>query len=64
MTDEKLRQQLRILKAIGQIDNLGEVSEMIGISKASFYNWLSGAYSLSSAKKRELTNLVNDLSID
>ena len=63
MTDKELRKQIRILKAIGQIDSIGEVAEMIDISVGSFYNWINGYYNLGQNKKRLLTDIVNDLSI-
>lgn len=64
MSDDNLRTKVKVLKAIGQIDSFFEVAEMIGVSKASFYNWINGYYNLGQEKKRELTNLVSDLTLD
>lgn len=63
MNDNELRKQVRILKAIGQIDNMSEIAEMLDINVHSFYNWLNGYYNFGNIKKTLLTNIVNDLSI-
>lgn len=63
MNDDDLRKEVRILKAIGQIDNYAEVAEMIEITKNSFYNWLNGYYNLSSDRKKLLNIIVDDLSL-
>lgn len=63
MNDDELRKEIRILKAIEQIDSFAELADMIGIKIHSFYNWLNGYYNLSSDKKRCLKNIVDDLSL-
>lgn len=62
-TDEELRQKVRVLKAIGQIDKISDVAEMLNISKGSFYNWINGSFSLSDKKKFILKNIICDLAI-
>ena len=64
MNDDNLRTDIKVLKAIGQIDNYAEVAEMIDIKVNSFYNWLNGYYNLSYAKKQKLKEIADILSID
>ncbi|MCM1265421.1 MAG: helix-turn-helix domain-containing protein [Candidatus Gastranaerophilales bacterium] len=64
MNDNDLRKQIRILKAVEQIDSYAEVAEMIDIHVNSFYNWLNCYYNLGSEKKRLLKDIIDCLSID
>ena len=59
--NDNLRQKVRILKAIGQIDSYLELAEIIGIKKKSLYNWLRSEYELGEQKLKALENIVNDL---
>ena len=56
-----LRKQVKLAKAMDDEWNFKNMSEVLQISPNSFYNWLSGAYELSSAKERELDSLLSDL---
>lgn len=63
MNDKELRKQVKILKAIGQIDRYAEMADYIDISVHSFYNWLNGYYNLSGAKKNILYDIICDLTL-
>ena len=58
---DNLRQQVKIAKAMNDDWSYKAMSEVIGISANSFYNWLNGAFLLSDTNERELWNLVSDL---
>lgn len=58
---DKLRQQVKIAKALNDEWSYKAMSEVIQISTHAFYNWLNGAYELSYNKERELTDLVSNL---
>lgn len=60
-TQDKLRQQVKLAKALNDEWSYKSMSEVIQISTHSFYNWLNGAYELSYSKERELTDLVSNL---
>lgn len=59
--NDKLRQSVKLLKAIGQIDSYIEIAEMIGIKNKSMYNWLRGEYQLGTEKLMILEAIVSDL---
>ena len=59
--NDELRQKVKFLKALGQIDTYIEVAEVLGIKKKSLYNWLRGDFNLSDEKERILEELVSDL---
>lgn len=59
--DTELRQKIKILKAIGQIDNYYEVAEILEMQPKSFYNWLRGEYKLGREKIKRVKDLVADL---
>ena len=58
---DKLRQQVKLAKALNPDFNYKAMAEIIGISAAAFYNWLSGAYELGYIKVRALEELLADL---
>ena len=58
---DDLRKQVKLAKAMDDEWNFKNMSEVIQISPNSFYNWLNGAYELSSIKERELESLLSDL---
>ena len=58
---DDLRKQVKLAKAMDDEWNFKNMSEVIQISPNSFYNWLYGAYELSSIKERELESLLSDL---
>ena len=60
-SQDKLRQQVRLAKALNDDWTFKAMSEVIGISPNAFYNWLLSSYNLSSAKQKELKSLVDDL---
>lgn len=59
--NDNLRQRVKILKAVGQIDSYKELAEILGIKNKSLYNWLRAEYELGEQKLRILENTVNDL---
>ena len=60
MKQEKLRKQVKILKAVQGI-SYGELSEYLEIKNQSFYNWLKGQYELSKEKEKRLNEIINDI---
>ena len=58
---DKLRQQVKIAKALNDEWNFKAMSEVIQISTYAFYNWLNGAYELSYNKEKVLESLIADL---
>jgi hypothetical protein len=63
MNDTSLRKQVKLLKATSAITNYYEVAELLEITEKSFYNWLSGYYSLGHKKKEMLKSIIDDLYI-
>ena len=61
MKDNELRKKVRLLKATKAIENYYELAEVLGMTEKSFYNWLSGYYSLGYEKKHLLNTIANDL---
>lgn len=41
---DKIRQQVKLAKALNDEWSYKAMSEVIGISTHAFYNWLNGAY--------------------
>lgn len=62
MNDNKLREDVKILKAKGLVKNYVQVAELLDMSKNSFYNWLKGYYNLGVSKKNALRKLIYNLS--
>ena len=58
---DKLRQQVKLAKALNDEWSFKAMSEVIQISTHAFYNWLNGAYELSYSKERQLIDLVSNL---
>lgn len=48
-------------KALNDDWSYKDMSEVIGINKNAFYNWLNGYYNLSNSKEEELRYLIADL---
>ena len=63
MNNDKLRVEVKLLKAKGIIDNYYEVAELMEVSNKSFYNWLCGCYNLGYTKQERLQSIINDLYI-
>lgn len=63
MNDELLRKKVRLLKATEAITNYYELAELLDMTEKSFYNWLSGYYSLGYQKKQILKEIIEDLFI-
>ncbi len=59
--NDKLRQKVKILKAMGQIDSYKEIAELLEMKNKSLYNWLRAEYELGEQKLGLLENIVNDL---
>lgn len=58
---DKLRKQVKLAKALNDDWSYKAMSEVLQISTHSFYNWLVGAYELSSKKESQLISLISDL---
>lgn len=56
-----LRQQVKLAKALNEDWSYKEMSEVINITVNAFYNWLNGYYNLSRSKEAELSYLIADL---
>lgn len=63
MRDDELRKKVRLLKATEAIDNYYELAEMLDMTEKSFYNWLSGYYTLGHSRRVLLEQIVSDLYI-
>lgn len=61
MEQDELRRLVRIAKAENPEWKYKEMAEAIEITEQSFYNFMSGAYKLSSSKRKELETLLYDL---
>ena len=55
--NEKLRQQVKILKALQNV-SYKEFAEYLEIKQQSFYNWLKGSYDLSFKKQIKLQEII------
>ena len=60
-TQDNLRKQVKIAKALNDDWSYRDMSEAIDITQHAFYNWLNGYYELSRSKEKELWGLVEDL---
>lgn len=58
---DKIRQQVKLAKALNDEWSYKAMSEVIGISTHAFYNWLNGAYQLSYNKEKQLIGLLSNL---
>lgn len=56
-----LRKQVKLAKACNDWLYYKELTETLEITTHSFYNWLNGEYELSTAKARQLADIVIDL---
>lgn len=61
INQNKLREDIKITKALNDDLYFYHFAEMIGVEKHSFYNFLHGEYELSEQKARQLQNIINDL---
>lgn len=61
MKQDVLRKQVRRIKAEYDDIRYYDLAEYIGITEASFYNWLQGYYSLSSKRANKLHEIAIDL---
>ena len=61
MNQDKLREQVRLAKALNQEWNYRVISEIIDINPCSFYNWLHGYYQLSDQRAAMLQTVIDDL---
>lgn len=61
MNDDKLREEVRVLKAIGKIKCYYDVAQEIGTTEKSFYNWLNGYYKLGYTKKKLLCDYIGGI---
>ena len=57
---EKLRVRVKKLKVFQGV-SYGELAELMEIGKSSFYNWVNGQYSLSSARADRLIEILDTL---
>lgn len=58
---EKLRRQVRLVKAEYDDIYYKGFADFLGINEHSFYNWLNGYYKLSADKANKLHEVVIDL---
>lgn len=63
MLDNKLRREIKLLKATGAINNYYEIAELLDITEKSFYNWLSGCYNFGEKKRQQLKGIIAALYI-
>ncbi len=61
MNQDKLREQVKIAKALNNDWTYKVMSEVIDVSTHSFYNWLGGAFQLSQSKADMLKKVIDDL---
>lgn len=61
MNQDILRKQVKLAKACNDWLYYKELAETIEIHEHSFYNWLNGEYKLSSAKAKQLQDIIIDL---
>lgn len=60
-SQEKLRIQVKLAKALNEDWSYKQMSEAIEITPQAFYNWLHGYYELSGKKEMLLRSLISDL---
>lgn len=60
-SQEKLRIQVKLAKALNEDWSYKQMSEAIEITPHAFYNWLHGYYELSGKKEMLLRSLISDL---
>lgn len=58
--DEQLRREVKLLKALQNI-SYKELSNRLGITAGSFYNWVRGLYTLSPERQNILKEIINNL---
>lgn len=63
MNDTTLRTKVKLLKATSAITNYYELAELLEITEKSFYNWLSGYYTLGHKKSELLKSIIDELYI-
>jgi hypothetical protein len=61
LTDDFLRREAKIAKAMNDDIFYKDFAEYLDITEHSFYNWLAGYYSLTRANKKKLHDLLCDL---
>lgn len=60
MTDDFLRRELKILKALDGI-TYKEVAEYLEIKECSMYKWIQGAFNFSTERKARLYEIISTL---
>ena len=60
MSDEILRKELKIMKALQGI-TYKEVAEYLEIKECSMYKWIQGAFNFSAEKKERLNEIIANL---
>ena len=60
MSDEILRKELKIMKALQGI-TYKEVAEYLEIKESSMYKWIQGAFNFSAEKKERLNEIIANL---
>lgn len=61
MDQKKLRQQVKLAKAMNDDYSYKDFAGALNITEHSFYNWLSGYYQLSFKKAQLLEDIVVNL---
>lgn len=60
MTNEELRKEVKLLKALNDI-TYSELGEMMNLSKSTIYNWIDGQFDFGEKRSQELLELVTNL---
>ena len=59
---DNLRTKARVALALNKgIFTTNDFAEIVNISLASYYNWINGAYCLSSKKAKALEEFITDI---
>lgn len=61
MNDKDLITKVRVLKATGKIKNYYQIAAELNMTEKSFYNWMSGFFTLGYGKKQKLIGVIKEL---
>ena len=61
VSQDKLRELVRMAKALNEDWTFKMMSEVIMVTPNTFYNWLDSSFQLSNEKANQLYELVSDL---
>lgn len=64
ITQDELRYNVKLLKAQGAIKSYKEIAEeYLEVSYKGFLNWLNGQYEYGADKRKDLEEIVNNLTL-